>query len=131
MPYKGRIRTSAIVQERARELRHHSTPAEQVLWAALRGRQLAGLKFRRQHPLGPFIVDFCCPERRVIVEVDGPIHDDQGEADAARTAQLTAHGYQVLRFANAQVLEHLPEVLAAIQTACAQPAATGATDALL
>jgi len=63
----------------AHGLRRNPTPAEKTLWQALRNRQLAGLKFRRQHPLGPFILDFCCPARMLVVEVDGAAHDAQAD----------------------------------------------------
>jgi very-short-patch-repair endonuclease len=66
----------------ARELRTRQTPAESILWDALRGRRLAGLKFRRQHPIGTFVVDFCCPDRRLAIELDGPVHAEQREHDA-------------------------------------------------
>jgi len=95
----------------AHGLRRNPTPAEKTLWQALRNRQLAGLKFRRQHPLGPFILDFCCPARMLVVEVDGAAHDAQADYDDARTERLQAYGYQVLRFRNQEVLSDLPSVL--------------------
>jgi very-short-patch-repair endonuclease len=87
------------------------TPAEAILWDAIRDRQLAGLKFRRQHPIGPFVADFCCPDRRLIVEIDGGIHAAQAAEDAAREALLTSAGYTVLRFPNEAVLNELSTVL--------------------
>ena len=113
-----RVRTPAVIQQRARELRQEATPAEETLWQALRGRRLGGRKFRRQHPLGPFIADFCCPEARLIVEVDGSVHDGQGEHDAARTQQFETHGYRVVRVRNEDVLCRLSAVLKAIAQAC-------------
>ena len=96
------------------------TPAERLLWSRLRGKQLAGFKFRRQHPLlGRFITDFCCPAVRLVVEVDGDVHDWQQERDQARTEELERHGYRVIRFQNDQVLNEIEGVLAAIHTACA------------
>ena len=107
-----RIRgVSRRIQERARELRRDMTPAERVLWGRLRNRQLEGLKFRRQHPLGRFIVDFCCAQHRLIVEVDGGVHRNQREYDEARTQVLQAHGYRVLRFSNEAVLGDVEAVL--------------------
>lgn len=102
--------------ERARQLRQNATPAEQILWQALRNRQLNGLKFRRQHPIGRFILDFYCAEKRLAVEVDGGQHADpeQRRDDEARTAALAAHGITVLRFWNHEVLNHLEAVLQAI-----------------
>ena len=77
-----RIRgTTPEIDQRAKELRHHPTPAEALLWACLRNHQLNGLKLRRQHPLGRFIADFCCPACRLIVELDGPIHLRQIQQD--------------------------------------------------
>ena len=110
-----RIRgVSRRIQERARELRRDMTPAERVLWGRLRNRQLEGLKFRRQHPLGRFIVDFCCAQYRLIVEVDGGVHRNQREYDEARTQVLQAHGYWVLRFSNEAVLGDVDAVLEVI-----------------
>jgi len=115
---RKRIRTSPQVQQRARELRQQMTPAEKLLWAHLRNKQLNGLKFRRQHPLGPFIADFYCAACRLVVEVDGDIHDLQPEQDAARTEQFEQYGYRVIRFRNKQVFNDLESVLTAIKAAC-------------
>ena len=115
---RKRIRTPAQVQQRARELRQQMTPAEKLLWSRLRSKQLNGLKFRRQHPLGPFIADFYCAAHRLVVEVDGDIHDLQAERDAARTEQFEQHGYRVIRFRNEQVLNNIEDVLTAIKAAC-------------
>ena len=107
-----RIRgTTPEIEAAARNLRQNMTPAEQVLWEALKGRQVAGLKFRCQHPVGPFILDFYCPARKLAVEVDGGVHDGQAEYDEARTQQLNDYGYQVLRFRNDEVLNDLDSVL--------------------
>lgn len=114
MPYQNRIRTTAVIQQRAQELRQRMTPAEQILWQRLRRKQLHGLKFRRQHPLGPYIVDFYCPECRLVVEVDGAVHREQEGPDEARTAQLEAYGYRVVRFRNEEVIEHIDRVLQVI-----------------
>jgi very-short-patch-repair endonuclease len=87
------------------------TPAEAVLWEVLRGRQLEGLKFRSQHPLGRFIVDFYCPSLKLVIEIDGNVHDSQKVYDQARTEQLQAFSYYVLRFSNDQVMNDLSTVL--------------------
>ena len=108
---------SRPIQERARELRQEMTPAEQLVWERLRDRQLDGLKFRRQHPLGRFIVDFCCPEHRLIVELDGGVHRGQEDHDEARTEVLEAYGYRVLRFPNTAVLQDVDGVLQMIAEA--------------
>jgi very-short-patch-repair endonuclease len=114
----NRIRTSARVQQRAKELRKNMTSAERILWERLRNRQLAGFKFRRQHPIGTCIVDFYCAGARLVIEIDGGIHLGQAEADANRSQELEAQGYRVLRFTNEQVATDLEGVLSAIQDAC-------------
>jgi very-short-patch-repair endonuclease len=91
---------------RARHLRRRQTEAERALWALLRGHRLARLKFRRQEPVGRFVVDFLCREAALVVEVDGPIHDRLAEYDAERQACLT-HAGTVLRFSNDEVV-HQP-----------------------
>jgi very-short-patch-repair endonuclease len=98
----------------AKELRHRLTAAEQVLWSALRGRGIGGLRFRRQHPVGPFVLDFFCPAAKLVIEVDGPIHEQQREQDQARTEHLEAYGYRVLRFTNQEVMTNLEAVVAQI-----------------
>ena len=113
-----RIRTTSLIQERARMLRQEMTPAEKLLWARLRDRQLEGLKFYRQRPLRQFIADFYCAASRLVIEIDGGIHDTQPGRDEARTEELERLGYRVIRFQNEQVLHHLDQVLAAIQPAC-------------
>jgi very-short-patch-repair endonuclease len=77
----------------ARQMRNALTPAEQALWQAIRRRQVEGARFPRQHPLGPFILDFCCPEHRLVIKVDGPIHDNRIEYDTNRTLHLENYGY--------------------------------------
>ena len=111
MSKKRPLRAPAKIRLRARELRQQMTPAEAALWERLRRKQLGGLKFRRQHPIGRFIVDFYCPSARLIVEVDGKIHDYQKRQDAARDAFLTQRGYRVLRFRNEAVLQNIEMVL--------------------
>ncbi|BBC71936.1 DNA methylase [Altererythrobacter sp. B11] len=98
----------------ARSLRRNATDAEQALWPYLRGRRLGGLKFRRQATVGPYVADFLCAEKRLIVELDGGQHSP--EADAARTAALEQLGYRVIRFWNADVLTNRDSVLAEILT---------------
>jgi len=95
--------------EKARDLRKGTTPAERRLWSLLRGRSLNGHKFRRQHPLGWFIVDFVCLERRLIVEVDGGQHAENPN-DERRTAWLEAQGWRVVRFWNNEAIENLDGV---------------------
>ena len=102
---------------RARRLRRAATDAERGLWLLLRDRRLCGLKFRRQHQIGRYVVDFCCVGRRLIIEVDGSQHAYNVAADATRTAYLNRHGYRVVRFWNSEVLSESEAVLAAIAEA--------------
>ena len=97
-------------RERGWEMRRRPTDVERKLWQYLRRRQVAGLKFRRQHPVGPFIADFACVSHRIIVEVDGGQHDRDLEKRNARTKYLQARGYHVLRFWNHEVLD-IPEIV--------------------
>src|SRR6266487_2798705 len=87
-------------RDRARELRTNMTPAERFVWDRLRFRQIGGFKFRRQHPLGPFIVDFVCLERKLVLELDGGQHATPTEEDTRRTAWLNERGYRVYRLWN-------------------------------
>ena len=98
----------------ARSLRRNSTDAEQLLWQRLRNRQLAGLKFRRQVPMGPYVADFFCLKAGLIVEVDGGQHATAQDSDAARTAWLESRGYRVIRFWNNEVIENIQGVLETI-----------------
>ena len=98
----------------ARHLRRSATDAERALWAQLRNRQLEGLKFRRQYPLGPYTVDFVCFERKLVIEVDGGQHTAAAEQDELRTRWLRERGYMVLRFWNHEVLRNMVGVLARI-----------------
>ncbi|MFZ2362425.1 MAG: DUF559 domain-containing protein [Anaerolineae bacterium] len=106
------------ILERARELRQPQTPAEQRLWAAIRDRRLEGYKFRRQHPIDRFIVDFFCHECSLVIEVDGDSHVLQAEYDQARTEWLNDHGYTVIRFTNQDVHQRFPAVVQAIHEEC-------------
>ena len=106
---------------RARGLRRRQTDCERVLWRQLRDRQLHQVKFRRQHPIGPYIVDFCCPAHRLVVELDGGHHVAQIRADERRTAFLMQRGYRVLRFWDHDVLANRDSVLQAIELAVSHP----------
>jgi 5-methyltetrahydrofolate--homocysteine methyltransferase len=96
----------------ARQLRQEETEAEKVLWNALLGKRLNGLKFRRQHPYENTILDFFCVERQLVVELDGSVHDlpDQSATDEERTKFLNDHGLRVIRFRNEDILKNLPDV---------------------
>ncbi len=107
----------AIKTERARRLRRDSTDAEQLLWRHLRNRTAIGAKIRRQHPVGPYVVDFVCLEKNLIIEIDGGQHASEVEADSARSDWLASEGYHVLRFWNNEVLAQTEAVLTAIRDA--------------
>ncbi len=104
---------------RPRALRKQATDAEQVLWRHLRSRGLDGRKFRRQTPVGPYVVDFLCLEDRLVIELDGGQHADQLEKDHERSARLAGWGFRVLRFWNHDVLGNTEGVLQVIRDALA------------
>ena len=106
---------------RAQQLRRSQTEAERRLWSRLRGRQVHNAKFRRQHAIGPYVVDFCCPERRLVVEVDGGQHALETPVDGARTEFLAAQGYRVLRFWNNEVITNTEGVLERISEVLGNP----------
>ncbi|WP_149497645.1 endonuclease domain-containing protein [Roseiconus lacunae] len=106
-------RTSKQTQ-RAKELRQNQTSAEGLLWSVLRGKQLCELKFRRQHPIGRYFADFACVSEHLIIELDGEYHDQQQERDLARQQELADQGWDVIRFANDDVLNGIDSVLVAI-----------------
>ncbi len=110
-------RASKQMQVRARELRREMTPAEKKLWQHLRDGQLGGAHFRRQHAVGPYIVDFFCARSKLVVEVDGDVHAEprQAEYDARRTEWLNGQKhYRVIRFCNDEILYNLDGVLSAL-----------------
>jgi very-short-patch-repair endonuclease len=111
--------SKASSARRSRELRRVSTPAEQRLWECLRDRRLHGLKFRRQQPLHGYIVDFYCAEHRVVVDLDGAVHQDreQQSYDEYRNTLLHERGLTVLRFKNGEVERGLEAVLGRIAVA--------------
>jgi len=99
----------------SRNLRKNQTDAENLIWRHLRGKQFEGLRFRRQHPLGRYIVDFVCLEKRLVLELDGGQHAIEKDRDNQRDHWLTAEGYQVLRFWNNDVLANLEGVMETIR----------------
>ena len=103
-----------MTSQRARALRKRMTDAERLLWRYLRNRELGGWKFRRQYPVGPFIVDFICVEKNVVIEVDGGQHAENEALDLQRSAYLNKMGYRVFRFWNNEVLQETEAVLEAI-----------------
>jgi len=122
---EGRVRgreVSVVCEELtpyARDLRRSQTDAERKLWFLLRDRRLSAFKFRRQHPIGPFIVDFGCTKTGVVVELDGGQHAGDRRADEKRSAFLENQGYRVLRFWNNKLLGDAPGVLQRIEEALA------------
>jgi very-short-patch-repair endonuclease len=125
MPWKMTMRKSNRstpgIMRRAAELRHEPTPAEARLWAYLRSHRFAAVHFRRQHAIGHYIVDFCSPGCKLVIEVDGSQHLDQEEYDSERTAYLATRGYRVLRFWNGDVMNRIEDVLGAILEALEKP----------
>jgi very-short-patch-repair endonuclease len=107
--------SSNALTVRAKTLRQTLTKAEAVMWMHLSGRKLAGFKFSRQIPFGPFIVDFICRETKLIIEIDGQSHDASEDYDRRRTATLERLGYRVIRFSNEEVLGNVYGVLDAVE----------------
>ncbi len=104
--------TSSILLKRSRQLRVRQTVHETILWAFLRSRRLGGLKFRRQFPICRFIADFCCFEKKIIVELDGRQHGEKehAEKDRIRDAILRSKGYKILRVWNSEINNNLEGV---------------------
>ena len=108
-PYRQTRSLARTAEEidKAREIRQTPTETEQAAWRLLRGLRSRGFKFRRQHPVGPYLADFCCTELRLIVELDGSVHGQpsQAKSDARRDAHLKSMGFTVLRLPNGIVLQ--------------------------
>ncbi|MBE0410320.1 MAG: DUF559 domain-containing protein [Anaerolineales bacterium] len=120
----GRIRWRAArpIQERARELRKDMTPAEKKLWSNLRNGQICGAHFRKQHPVGPFIIDFFCAKAKLAIEVDGGVHQSQIDYDLERSKWLVENkGYKILRFTNDQIESNIESVIEKIIAALCHP----------
>ena len=113
--YKDNLSLAAKpdIFKKAKELKKSMTESEQILWKRLRNNQLNGTKFRRQHPLDIFIADFYCHERKLIIELDGGIHDsiEQQEYDDGRSFELEEKGFKILRFRNEEVLNNIDKVI--------------------
>ena len=122
------MRPNGQVNDYARELRNNATEAERLLWRHLRRRQLNGLKFRRQRPIGPYICDFVCLEASVIVELDGSQPVAQTRYDANRDAFLRSNGFRVLRFWNGDVLRQTGSIVETIYEALHRPEMDGRFD---
>jgi len=110
------MRRDPVTVDRARELRRNETAAEERMWSRLRGHRFLGFKFRRQHPIGRYVVAFVCLGANLVIEVDGDSHgDDRADAlDAARSTWLETQGFRVVRFWNHDVLEATDDVMEAI-----------------
>jgi len=112
-----RVPKSKIAIERARELRRNMTQPERALWRLLRDRRLAVLKFRRQQPVGDYIVDFFCEAANLIVELDGRSHDDRAGYDLRRQQWLESHGLRIMRISNDDVLRDSEAVVIGVASA--------------
>jgi very-short-patch-repair endonuclease len=110
-----------MYHELARELRKNMTDTEWLLWSKLRGRQFGGFKFRKQSPIGKFIVDFVCFDRKVVVELDGGQHAVSVEEDQKRSEWFKSQGFRVLRFWNHEMIEDSDMVMEAIWLALQMP----------
>lgn len=104
-------------RDRARELRHKETKAEKLLWKRIRNRQVDGLKFRRQHPIGYYIADFFCFEKRLIIELEGSVHEEneQKEYDTVRKEIIEEWEYTIIYFKNEKVYYKMDEVISVIK----------------
>jgi very-short-patch-repair endonuclease len=110
--------TSPEQTEQGRELRRNSTVPERLLWGQLRAGRLRDLKFRRQQPIGPFVVDFYCEQTKLVVEVDGRSHEGRADYDHAREQYLRGQGLRILRVDNDDVIHDMDTVLLGILKAC-------------
>ena len=122
---RGRTVSDDWLQGRAKDMRREPALYERRLWKLLRDRNLEGLKFRRQVVLGRYIVDFVCFRHRLIVEADGPLHEERIDHDAVRDAWLKDEGFVVLRFTNQQIENRSWEVVSAIIAASERKLTTG------
>ena len=111
--YKTAKSNPTTQKNQRRDLRNHATSAEAVLWRYLKGSQVGGYKFRRQHGIGPYILDFYCPALQLCIELDGEVHNHYGEYlhDEARTRYLNENGIHVLRFENILVWQNVEGII--------------------
>ena len=107
--------------KRARELRRDGSRAEKICWELLRDRRMSGLKFRRQHPIGPYFADFACVSRKLVIEIDGDHHAFQVEADTRRTRAMERDGWRVLRFWANHVVQDRESIWAEIEQVVLTP----------
>lgn len=115
MTYKNNLHKNAhpLLFEFAKGMRERGTEAEELLWYRIRGRQVMGMKFRREHPVDKYIADFYCHEKKLVIELDGGIHDniEQQEADNERTMELNKLEIKVIRFRNEEVINNIDFVI--------------------
>jgi len=113
---KMHLSAKASTFRNAKKLRTKMTPAEEVLWAALKNKQLEGLKFRRQHPISRYVLDFFCARAKLGIEVDGKYHEEKAQKiyDADRTDNLKLSNIEIIRFTNKKILTQLDQVLESI-----------------
>jgi very-short-patch-repair endonuclease len=104
------------ILEAARILRKNMTIPEKLLWEKLKGKQICGARFRRQHPIDIFIVDFYCHQVRLVVEIDGEIHDPQEEYDDGRSAEMEKFGIKIIRFKNNEIETDIEKVVTEIKS---------------
>jgi very-short-patch-repair endonuclease len=100
--------------DRARELRQSKTKSESLLWGLLRGKQLCNLKFRREHPIGPYFADLACASKKLVVEIDGDYHDHVAKNDLEREEYFRQRGWKVIRFSDVEVEDDIESVGIAI-----------------
>ncbi len=115
---------------RARELRRDGSRAEKICWHLLRDRRINGVKFRRQHPIGPYFADFACLSRKLVIEIDGDHHAFQVEADTRRTAAMEREGWRILRFWANEVVQNPEGIWSAIEIALSDSSVTPLTQPL-
>ncbi len=114
-------RISPKIKNNSRHLRNNMTDVERMLWAKVRSRQLQGFRFRRQHPIGRYIVDFVCLELKLIIELDGGQHMDQRQYDTNRSQWLQINGFKTVRFWNSDILDNPDGVMQTIYMHLPQP----------
>jgi very-short-patch-repair endonuclease len=108
---KRRHRVAPVITQRARRLRKKATFPERLIWSRLRGSRLGGVRFRRQHPVGPYIVDFYCARAKLAIELDCLSHEETEQYDCSRTRYLQSLGIRVIRFTNDEVVRDVEDVI--------------------
>ncbi|MBL7994543.1 DUF559 domain-containing protein [bacterium] len=113
----GKLYNQPIQTDKRRDLRNHATRSERLLWTQLKGKQLSGFKFRRQHGVGPYVLDFYCPETKLAIEIDGSSHnsDDARKKDQRRQAFIEEFGIRFLRITDTELFENPNKVLEKIK----------------